>query len=301
LNFEKRNQNSEIISEFRVQSSEFRIPPYLHDQMTQLRKAIIITGAAGGLGKAIVKCCMERFPGLAIVATDISPEVNTMFEGPVLAYQMDVTDEASIAALRMAIEEKELQVWAIVNNAGVSDFFPITEKSKESLEKIFAINTFGPVNMVRAFLPHLIETKGRVVNISSESVRLPAAFHPYANTKIALEALSVSMRNELALWGAKLILIRPGAINTPFLDGLHDLKNRTGDSIYSEYLHNFAIKAPKEIRKIVEPERVASIVLKALTKSKPKRYYRVNNNPMLRIAQRLPHWLRDYFMLRMLK
>lgn len=156
----------------------------LIDQMTQLRKAIIITGAAGGLGKAIVKCCMERFPGLAIVATDISPEVNTMFEGPVLAYQMDVTDEASIAALRMAIEEKELQVWAIVNNAGVSDFFPITEKSKESLEKIFAINTFGPVNMVRAFLPHLIETKGRVVNISSESVRLPAAFHPYANTKI---------------------------------------------------------------------------------------------------------------------
>lgn len=269
--------------------------------MKPLRKAIIITGAAGGLGKAIVKCSMEAFPDLQIIATDISPKVESIFDESVMGMQMDVTDEASIAAVRMAIEEKEVQVWAIVNNAGVSDFFPITEKSKESLEKIFAINTFGPVNMVRAFLPHLIEAKGRVVNISSESVRLPAAFHPYANTKIALEALSVSMRNELTLWGAKLILIRPGAINTAFLDDLHDLKNRTGDSIYSEYLHNFAIKAPKEIRKIVEPERVASTVLKALTKSKPKRYYRVNNNPVLRIAQLLPHRIRDYFMRKMLR
>ena len=218
-----------------------------------------------------------------------------------MSMQMDVTDEAFIAAVRMEIEKKDLHVWGLVNNAGVSDFFPITEKPKEVLESIYAINTFGPVNMVRAFLPHLIETKGRVVNISSESVRLPAAFHPYANTKIALEALSVSMRNELALWGSRLIVIRPGAINTPFLEDLYDLKNRTGDSIYSEYLHNFATKAPKEIHKIVEPEKVAATVMKALKKSKPKRYYRVNNNPMLRIAEMLPHSLRDYFMKKMLQ
>ena len=72
-----------------------------------------------------------------------------------------------------------------MNNAGISDFFPITEKSKESLEKMFAINTFGAVNVVRTFLSHLIESKGRVINISSESVRLPAAFHPYACSRAA--------------------------------------------------------------------------------------------------------------------
>lgn len=269
--------------------------------MTQLRKAIIITGAAGGLGQAIVKACLQAFPGLQIIATDIKPDIKSLYDAPVTGMQMDITDEDSIAAVRMAIEEKGLQVWAIVNNAGVSDFFPITEKGKEALESIYAINTFGPVNTVRAFLPHLIASKGRVVNISSESVRLPAAFHPYANTKIALEALSVSMRNELALYGAKLVIIRPGAINTPFLEDLHDLKNRTGDSIYSEYLHNFAAKAPKEIHKIVEPEKVAATVMKALKKTKPKRYYHVNNNPMLRIAEMLPHSLKEHFMQKMLK
>jgi len=99
---------------------------------------------------------------------------------------MDVTDEESIFAVRTTLEDKGIHIWGMVNNAGVSDFFPISEKGKSALEKMFAINTFGAVNMVRIFLPHLIETKGRVVNISSESVRLPGAFHPYAATKSAL-------------------------------------------------------------------------------------------------------------------
>jgi len=262
---------------------------------------ILITGAAGGLGKAIVNECLDNFPDMSIVATDITAGVESLFEEDrVQGMQMDVTDEGSILALRKALEEKGMIVWGIVNNAGVSDFFPISEKGKDTLEQMFAINTFGPVNMVRSFLSHLTETKGRVVNISSESVRLPAAFHPYANTKIAMEALSVSMRNELALYGVKLSLIRPGAINTPFLDDLHELKDRIGDSVYKEYLHNFATKAPKEIHKIIEPEKVASVVIMALSQSNPKRYYRINNNPKLRIAQLLPHRIRDYFMKKML-
>ena len=138
------------------------------------------------------------------------------------------------------------------------------------------------------------------MNISSESVRLPAAFHPYAATKSALESLSVSMRNELALYDAKLVIIRPGAINTPFLNDLNTMQERIGDSVYKEALQNFASKAPGEIHRIVEPEKVATVVVKALSTHQPKRYYRINNNPKLRVAQFLPHWIRDYFMKRML-
>jgi len=269
--------------------------------MTQLRKAIIITGAAGGLGQAIVNKCIAAFPDFTIIATDIDKSIFSLFNDPVLAMQMDITEEASITAVRQEIEDKDLQIWGLVNNAGVSDFFPVTEKSKNTLESMYAINTFGPVNMVRAFLTHLITTKGRVVNISSESIRLPTAFHPYADTKIALEALSVSMRNELALYGARLVVVRPGAINTPFLDDLHGLKSRIGDSIYSRYLHNFATEAPKQLRRVSEPEEVAAVIIKALQKRKPKRYYLVNNNPLLQIGQRLPHGIRDRLMQKMLR
>jgi len=267
-----------------------------------MNQAIIITGAAGGLGKAIVDTCLSAFPELFIVATDISPDIESIFDNDrILGMKMDVTDESSIIVVRKKLEEKGVSVWAIVNNAGVSDFFPVSEKERDELEKMFAINTFGAVNMVRVFLQHLIETKGRVVNISSESVRLPAAFHPYAASKIALEALSVSMRNELDLQGIKLSIIRPGAINTPFLDDLHNMKERSGESIYKEYLHNFATKAPGEIHRIVEPEKVAGVIAKILSRKKPKRYYRVNNNPKLRVAALLPHRIRDYFMRKMLE
>lgn len=266
------------------------------------QKAIIVTGAAGGLGSAIVNEVQKIFKDHIAVATDVDPAILTAFDSSaVQAFSMDVTNEDSILKVRKELEDKGIMVWGLVNNAGVSDFFPVSERSKEELEKIFAINTFGPVNMVRNFLPHLLESRGRVVQISSESVRLPAAFHPYAASKIAQEALSVSLRNELALNDVMLSIIRPGAINTPFLEDLTAMKERIGDSIFKEYLHNFADRAPKQIHNITSPENVAKVVVKALSAKRPKFYYRVNNNPKLRIAALLPHRVRDYFMLKMLK
>ena len=123
------------------------------DAKIMIKKVIIITGAAGGLGQAIVRTCLSNFPDLIIVATDITPKVESMFAGEVIAKVMDVTDEASIHAVRKSLEKNDIQVWGMVNNAGVSDFFPVSEKEKASLEKMFAINTFGAVNMVRPFFP----------------------------------------------------------------------------------------------------------------------------------------------------
>ena len=265
-------------------------------------KAIIVTGAAGGLGTAIVNAARKVFTDHIIVATDIRPAILTAFDSAtVLRFQMDVTEEGSILTVKNELEKKQISVWGLVNNAGVSDFFPVSERSKDELERIFAINTFGPVNMVRSFLPHLLETSGRVVQISSESVRLPAAFHPYAASKIAQEALSVSLRNELALKNVLLSIIRPGAINTPFLEDLTAMKERIGESIYKDYLHNFADRAPHQIHNITSPENVAKVVVKALASRKPKYYYTVNNNPKLSVAALLPHRVRDYFMKKMLK
>ncbi|NQT77361.1 MAG: SDR family NAD(P)-dependent oxidoreductase [Bacteroidetes bacterium] len=269
---------------------------------TKMKQSIIITGSAGGLGQAIVRALLDTFPDKLIVATDVSPAVFSLFKehDGLIPLQMDVSNEQSTHAVRRQLEEKGFRVWALVNNAGISDFYAVSEKEKEVLDRIFAINTFGPVNMVRAFLPHLMETRGRVVQISSESVRLPGAFQAYSSSKIAMEALSVAMRNELALQRIKLSIIRPGAINTPLLDGLRNMKDSIGESVYQKYLLAFAEKAPKQIGKLCEPERVAAVVVKALSQQNPRFYYKVNNNWKLRLAELLPHRWRDYFMRKML-
>ena len=264
--------------------------------------AILVTGSAGGLGQTIVRACADSFPEMVIVAADLPGAMGGIPEEKmVLPVALDVTDEEEIIRLRGALENQGIRAWGIVNNAGISDFFPVSEKPKEYLDKLFAVNTFGPVNMVRGFLAHLMETKGRVVQVSSESVRLPAAFHPYAASKIAQEALSVSMRNELALKGVHLSILRPGAINTPFLHDLEAMKGRIGDSIYREYLLRFSEQAPKQIRHITSPEKVSAVVVKILKTRKPRRYYHVNNNPMLRIAERMPERWTDYFMRKLLE
>ncbi len=266
-----------------------------------MQNAILITGAAGGLGQAIVQKCLERFPTHMIVAADVSEKIFELFDKKVFCLHLDVSDENSIAAGRKSLEEAGLQVSMLVNNAAVSDFFAVSSEPKASLDRMFSINTFGAVNSVREFLPHLHQAHGRVVNISSESIRAPAPFNPYAASKTALEALSVIMRNELALKNIKLVIIRPGAIATPFLDDLYQYKKRIGEGPFKHHLNRFAEQAPKQVRRIAKPEKVADVVIRALSKKKPCRYYHVNNNPLLRIARLLPHSLRDTIMQRMIR
>ncbi len=268
-----------------------------------MEKVLIITGAAGGLGQAIVSLSLNVFRDMMVVAADTNLVPLKIFEGHnrLLPVKLDVTSEKDIVSLRRMLEDRGLMAWGIVNNAGISAFFPVSERDRHSLEEIFAVNTFGPVNMVRAFLSHLIKMQGRVVQISSESIRLPALFHPYAASKTAMEALSVCMRNELALHGIRLCMVRPGAINTPMLNDLYDMKNNIGKSVYSDALRLFAERAPGQIRRTVETHEVAGLVIKALSAKNPKSYYHINNNFKLRLAQHLPHWLRDRLMQAMLR
>jgi short-subunit dehydrogenase len=85
------------------------------------------------------------------------------------------------------------------------------------------------------------------------------------------------------------------------LGDLYDLRDHIGESAYAPYFRRFANKAPRQVRKVVKPEKVAGVVIKALQKKSPKSYYMVNNNPVLRIAQLLPQGVRDHFMQRMIK
>ena len=142
-----------------------------------MKKAILVTGAAGGLGKAIVQACTDAFPEMLIVAADLPGAYEQIKQtANVFPEALDVSDESSISQLKGRLEDHGISVWGLVNNAGLSDFFPVSEKSGEHLDRLFAVNTFGPVNMVRGFLDHLIATKGRVVQVSSESVRLPVSY-----------------------------------------------------------------------------------------------------------------------------
>lgn len=267
------------------------------------KRAILITGAAGGLGKALVEMAKTLHDVDFIIATDIREEITELFasDKKVIGLIMDAGDGNSIKNVKNRLDKQGISVKYIINNAGIFMFRPVSEMTEELLDKILKVNTYGPVLTISVFLDHLIKTRGRVIQISSDSVRLSTLFQPYPASKIALEALSTSMRQELGLLGIDLILIRSGAIKTNLINEINSHEVPVGKSKYTKFLKKFIERAQKDVGKTVEPEKVAMLVKKALMESRPRNIYQINRNKTISMISSLPQKWIDLLLQKMVK
>jgi NAD(P)-dependent dehydrogenase (short-subunit alcohol dehydrogenase family) len=106
-------------------------------------------------------------------------------------------------------------VRTLVNNAGIGVNVPFEAFAIDEWRSLFEVNLFGHVAVTQALLPDLIRSKGRVVNISSVGGKVAmATYGPYAATKFALEAVSDSLRRDMAPLGVAVVVVEPGAVRT---------------------------------------------------------------------------------------
>lgn len=263
--------------------------------MKENKSAILITGAYGGLGTALVEMS-RNLPGIEhIIATDIQKEIEELYkqDKKVIGLSMDVSSELSIGKVQKQLRELGISIKYLINCAGIAIFHPITESTEELLDKTLKVNTYGPILTVSTFLYDLIINRGRVIQISSVSVKLPTLFQPYPNSKIAIEAFSTSMRQELELFGVKLVLIRPGAINTKLTTEMKSISNPIENSRYKKSFDIFTKMAQSDIGKMVEPTQVAELVKKALLAKRPKQIYSINKNFKISLLTLFPKRWRD--------
>lgn len=263
-----------------------------------MKTAILITGAWSGLGRSLVEAANQLVDIDCIVATDINSEIESRYYGNNrnFGFAMDVSSQNSVNEVREKLHTLGISIKYIINNAGIARFFPVSEADEDQLDAIFRVNTYGPVLTVSTFLHDLIVNKGRVVQISSDSIRLSGLFQPYASSKVALESLSVAMRQELGLHGIKLILIRPGAIKTSLLKEVEDLENLKEKSVCKKEFTRFTEIAWKEVGRIIEPSKVAKLVMKALTAKRPKLAYSINRNAKISFLVKFPQRWIDFLM-----
>ena len=272
-------------------------------KMTGTKKtALLITGAAGGVGQALVQMALT-LPGVdVVVATDIREEVTALFpDERVLSFVMDAAGEVSLQAVRARLHGEGVQVKYLINNAGIFFFHPVSEMTGTLLDRIVRVNTLAPVLTVSVFLDDLLATGGRVVQISTCGVRFPTLFQAYPATKIAMEAFSTSMRQELGLVGVELSLVRAGAINTALMREMKQLPVPAEESRYAVYYKKFLDRVEKDVGRIIAPEKMAAVVRRALTDRKPRRLYVVNRNRTIRLLSRLPQALLDKMVRKMVK
>ncbi len=261
-------------------------------------RSVVITGVSTGIGyDAAVEFCRLGFRVFGSVRRleDAAP-LQDAFGSTFTPLVFDVTDtEAAARAAARVREETDGQgIMGLINNAGISDPGPLSVISPDVLRRHFEVNVVGVLHMVQAFLPLLRATHapwpGRIVNISSLSGRIAYPFMgPYAASKFALEALSDSLRRELLIYGVDVIVIEPGAIDTPIWDKASHLRTTFEGSDYHAALKRIDTRV--ERRTALPAAAVTRRIVDAVVQRRPKARYVVANR-RIRFWY-LPRWLPD--------
>ena len=179
---------------------------------------VLVTGTARGIGRA----CAVRFAehGATVVGGDRLDQSETVaactdHAGEFEPVDADVTDPAAVAALvERAADTGRIDV--VVNVAGIVAREPIETHDGEPWERSMDINLTAPFRIVREAAPHLRQTGGAIVNISSIYGQIGAAERAgYASTKAGLEGLTRALAAELGADGVRANAVAPGFIETP--------------------------------------------------------------------------------------
>lgn len=262
-------------------------------------KYALVTGAAGGMGKATVKKLVEN--GYTVFALD---KKRVESRDNVIPIEVDVTDENSVLSAAETVRKTTDKLDAILHFAGIYMLDSFVEMGKSELDLIFNVNFFGAVTVNRVFFPFL-ESGSKVVITTSELAPLdPLPFTGvYAVTKSALDRYAYSLRMELQLLNISVSVIRAGAVKTDMLgastDALEKFCNKT--RVYNYNAKRFRKIVDGVETECVPPEKIAAKAMKILNLKKPKFAYSVNCSFLLKILNALPSKLQFYAIRKVLK
>jgi NAD(P)-dependent dehydrogenase (short-subunit alcohol dehydrogenase family) len=198
-------------------------------------KVWLITGANSGFGRALVQEAVAAGDVVvaAVRSTESMRELVTEHPDQVDPVQLDVTDQAGIAAVVEDVVSRHGRIDVLVNNAGRTHVGAVEETSDADLRSLFELHFFGPAALVRAVLPHMrARQSGAIVQLSSMGGQMSfAGFSAYSATKFALEGLSEALADEAAAFGIKVLIVEPGAFRT----GLFNANSEsTASDIYAD-------------------------------------------------------------------
>lgn len=184
-------------------------------------RSVVVTGAGSGIGRATAQRLAEE--GALLTISDVNAEgleetATTCREGgaTVTALVSDVSDESAVAELIGTAVADHGRLDVLVNVAGILQFKDFRLTTLEDFQRIIGVNLTGTFLTCRDAMPHLLESHGNIVNITSTAA---LAGHPwtssYSASKGGVLGLTLTLAVEFGKQGVRCNAVAPGSINTP--------------------------------------------------------------------------------------
>ena len=257
---------------------------------TEMQEIVIITGASSGIGAATAHELAGR--GFYVIAGVRNDRDADAIRGPgIEPLMIDITNPDHIRALATRVNG-DLQgraVRALVNNAGMGVNAPFEVFPIDEWRHLFEVNFFGHIAVTQALLPALIRSKGRVINISSVGGKIAmATYGPYAGTKFALEAVSDSLRREIAPLGVQVVVVEPAAVRTKIGDRAIARAQEVAATMtpeqserYGRLVEAITAQAASAMESGLSADAAAKVIAQAVTARKPRTRYTIGRDAAL--------------------
>jgi NAD(P)-dependent dehydrogenase (short-subunit alcohol dehydrogenase family) len=244
------------------------------------QKAVLVTGSSSGLGRAITELLASR--GYWVYAgarkdRDLA-DLNSIRN--VQSVRLDVTSQEDIDAAVELITDAGRGLYGLVNNAGVGVIWPLIEIDEDDFDFQMSVNLYGPYRITKAFAPLIIESRGRITNMSSVSGIVAAPlFGVYSMSKHALEAFTDSLAAELSRFDVQVSAIEPGAYTSKIGENWIERMRKRGKSpegsLFEEDIQGLLDWSTVNADSFGDPIEVAQAAMHALFDEDPKRRYLV--------------------------
>ncbi|MGI5168237.1 SDR family NAD(P)-dependent oxidoreductase [Spirillospora sp. CA-253888] len=218
------------------------------DGMSLTGRTAVVTGGAGGIGRAI--CADLAALGARVVVADLDLPAAEKLAGEIggAAHRVDLADPADID--RFTAEVGPVDV--LVHNAGISIVEPFTDSDPAHWDLMWKVNLRAPMQLTKALLPGMTDRGwGRLVFVSSDGARAGSGGEgAYAATKAGLFGLAKTLAREAARGGVTSNVVCPGPTDTPMVRAVSDQ--------HPGLLDKLAKQIP--LRRIGRPDDIAGLV-----------------------------------------
>ena len=232
---------------------------------------MLVTGASSGIGKAIAEVLARN--GFVVYAASRSGSCARAER--LIPVSMDVRVESSVMQCMNEIELQHGKLYAVINSAGLGMIGALEDSSSEDLREVFETNLMGVHHVCRQALPLLrMSAKSYIINITSMAAQMGLPFRGvYCSSKFAVEGYSEALSQEVRSDGIHVVILEPGDVRTSINANrkLTEIISKRHAKLFNQVNE----QVNYEVDRGMNPEEIASEVLRILNLNSPRLRYRI--------------------------